>query len=376
MQTVTPPPHETATADARTAIPPRAPCPVPRHGWWALGQDVVRATADIVRRRPPPPSGREVDDFGCALCQGTEARERFAHDIPAAPDHTVVQCSRCHLAVTHPPPPLAEIPGLYGAAYYGVENAKFGKLTELFVGLFRRARLRALRLMRVPTGDVLDLGCARGLFLQALESRGYRGFGTELSEHSARAARKRLGDERVHIGGLQSAGFDDAQFVAITAWQVFEHLPDPAATLRECHRILRPGGALLLAVPNIDSWQARWAGAEWFHLDVPRHLYHYSPDTLRRLLEQHGFEVEHTSHHNLEQNPFGLLQSALHRLGRPHLGLYDVLRGKLDPSRRSLGQRLWRYGAYLAMFPFAAAVSFAWSAFGRGATFTVLARRT
>ena len=74
--------------------------------------------------------------------------------------------------VTHPPPSLAEIPGFYGTAYYGVENAKFGKLTELFVRLFRRARLRALRLMRVRAGDVLDLGCGRGLFLRALQARG------------------------------------------------------------------------------------------------------------------------------------------------------------------------------------------------------------
>jgi len=286
-----------------------------------------------------------------------------------------VQCDRCAVAFLHPTPARADIPGFYGLSYYGEENAKFGPFTERFILLFRLARVRALRSVGVRTGRVLDLGCGRGMFLKVLQGRGFDVYGTELDESAARSARQQVGAHRIHTSAIEDLPLPAGHFDAITAWQVFEHLPDPSGTLDACHRLLRPNGSLLLSVPNVASWQARWAGAEWFHLDVPRHLYHYCPDSLTALLERHGFRVETISHYSLEQNPFGLLQSALHRLGAPHMGLYNLVRGPLDRQERSRLQRLPFYAAYLAAFPIVAFVSYCWSALGSGATFTVLARR-
>ena len=156
-------------------------------------------------------------------------------------------------------PSPEDVPAFYESEYYGVENAKFGALTEFFVHLFRRARVRAIRRAGIADGRVLDIGCARGLFLSRLRRLGYEPHGTELSEDSARGARARIGSDRVRVGMLQDCAFGTAMFRAITAWQVFEHLPEPGAALDECHRILQPGGSLILAVPNVDSWQARWS---------------------------------------------------------------------------------------------------------------------
>ncbi len=372
---VTPVPTAAPAPKAPPIAPVRPAKPEAPHGWGVAIRDVLRATRQVLKRESLRASGSAVAEFACALCSSRSGRELFEASIPDARGRDLVQCDECGLVMTWPMPAPEEIPDLYDNGYYGVENAKFGSVTEAFVRVFRFARLRVMRIMKVPVGDVLDLGCGRGVFLQSLEAKGYRAFGTELSDESARSARRRLGDDRVRTGSLQSAGFDDEQFVAITAWQVFEHLHDPADTLDECYRILKPGGALLLGVPNVESWQARWAGSEWFHLDVPRHLYHYGPTTLTQMLAKHGFEVERTSHYNLEQNPFGLLQSFLHRLGRPHMGLYDLLRGPVHPTRRSLFMRTWRYAIYLAVFPFAAAASTLWSLRRSGATFTVLARK-
>lgn len=265
------------------------------------------------------------------------------------------------------------IPSLYGEEYYGTENKKFGPLTEAFVFLFRIARLRAVYLTGVRRGAILDLGCGRGLFLRIMERVGFVAWGTELDESSARAARQR--GVQVRTGPLAGCDFDAGQFDVITAWQVFEHFRDPDAVLRECHRILRPGGALIMSMPNIESWQARWAGASWFHLDMPRHLFHYSPDTIKAMLAAQGFRLERISHCSLEQNPFGLLQSALHRLGGSHLGLYRLLRGPADRRERARARRLPLLAAYLAAFVPAAAISTFWSLLRSGATFTVLARR-
>ena len=130
-----------------------------------------------------------------------------------------------------------------------------------------------------------------------------------------------------------------------------------------------------MSMPNIESWQARWAGASWFHLDLPRHLFHYSPVTITAMLEAHGFRVDRISHYSLEQNPFGLLQSALHRLGGTHLGLYRLLRGPVNRRERARMRRLPLLAAYLVAFVPAAAISTVWSLLRSGATFTVLARR-
>ena len=84
-------------------------------------------------------------------------------------------------------------------------------------------------------GRILDIGCARGLFLKTLERVGHTAYGTELSEESARTARALVGEDRIRVGPLVDCGFDEGQFDAVTAWQVFEHLHDPAETLAELH---------------------------------------------------------------------------------------------------------------------------------------------
>jgi len=340
-------------------------------------RDLMRATYGALLRIPRSATGIPLaTPFRCLLCEGRRAHELFPEAIPESRGFHVVRCDDCGLVATHPVPAPEDIPGFYGGEYYGEQNQKFGRLTETFITLFRFARRRALRLAGVRHGGtLLDVGCGRGRFLSIAARAGYVVYGTELTDESARAARHTVGEDRVRVGTLARCGFAPGRFDAVTMWHVFEHLPDPGETLDECHRLLRPGGTLVLSVPNIESWQARWAGGSWFHLDMPRHLVHYSPETLTAMLARHGFRIEALSHFSLEQNPFGLLQSGLHQIGRPHFGLYRLLRGPLDRHHRSRARRLPGYLAYLAAFPVAAVVCYAGSILRSGATFTAIARR-
>jgi SAM-dependent methyltransferase len=105
----------------------------------------------------------------------------------------------------------------------------------------------------------------------------------ELVEPAAAYCRDSLGLPVV-TGDLLEAGYPADHFDAITLWNVFEHLYDPAATLRELSRILKPGGLLAMAVPDVGSLDARLFGPAWAGYDVPRHLYTFSRETLDRML--------------------------------------------------------------------------------------------
>jgi SAM-dependent methyltransferase len=125
---------------------------------------------------------------------------------------------------------------------------------------------------------------------------------------------------------LEAAHIYDASLGAITLWHVLEHLDDPGGALARLRAWLRPGGILLLGVPNLDSLQARLGGPHWFHLDVPRHRTHFTAAGIERLLERSGFGVVRTGHVLLEHNPFGLWQSLVSRATPTGSWLYHALK--------------------------------------------------
>jgi SAM-dependent methyltransferase len=257
----------------------------------------------------------------CPVCDAREARPRFAIEGLAA---QVVVCDGCGLGRTHPLPSAAELAAFYPPEYYGDLGSKFRAPIELLVRLVGTRHVRFLASGLPRGGRVLDVGCGRGVVLGELADRGFEAHGVEISEAAARGA-----DPRAEIriaAELAAAGYPEAYFDGVIIWHVLEHLRDPGGTLRAVHRVLRPGGRLVVAVPNFASLQARWAGPAWFHLDLPRHLYHFPLSGLRRLLERHAFECVSEHHFSLRQNPFGWIQSWLNRrAGLPRNGLYTLL---------------------------------------------------
>jgi 2-polyprenyl-3-methyl-5-hydroxy-6-metoxy-1,4-benzoquinol methylase len=212
------------------------------------------------------------------------------------------------------------------------------------------------------------------VLLGPLADRGFEAHGVEMSADAVLGA-----DPRASIRiapDLAAAGYEAGSFDQIVMWHVLEHLRDPRAMLEQCHRILAPGGRLVVAVPNFSSWQARLAGPGWFHLDAPRHLYQFPLAALRRLLERCGFECQRDHHFSLRQNPFGWIQSLQNRLDgeRPNR-LYTAIYSGSQPSGEhpsfALGVALWLgLGALPAL-----ALSVAGSICRSGATVHVVATR-
>jgi SAM-dependent methyltransferase len=115
-------------------------------------------------------------------------------------------------------------------------------------------------------------------------------------------------------------------FDVVTLWQVMEHMYDPSATIRRIHAILRPGGTLVIAVPNAASVQAMLFRSRWYHLEVPRHLFHFTPASLTSFVEREGFRVRAFEFRSREHNGAGILGSLM-RLSPPNESLiHKVLR--------------------------------------------------
>jgi SAM-dependent methyltransferase len=275
----------------------------------------------------------------CPVCRSEEARPKFAVEGVTGP---VVVCVDCGLGRFHPSPDSDEVRALYPDEYYGEPGTKFQPLIESLVRIVGTRHIGFLSRDLAPGAKVLDVGCGRGVLLGELANRGFEVHGQELSAEAARGA-----DPRAEIriaAGVAEAGYDDASLDEVIIWHVFEHLPDPRGSLEAVHRALKPGGRLVIAVPNFGSAQARWTGAAWFHLDLPRHLYHFPASALRSLLDQVGFEVLSEHHFSLRQNPFGWMQSVLNRFpGLPRNGLYALLhrRGSSDAPPFDARTRFW-----------------------------------
>jgi SAM-dependent methyltransferase len=98
----------------------------------------------------------------------------------------------------------------------------------------------------------------------------------------------RQAGRRVELGHLLDRGYADAEFDSISMYHSLEHTPQPLLMLRECARILKPGGQLTVAVPNIEALNARLFGRQWSHLSLPHHLQHFTKRTLERVAERGG----------------------------------------------------------------------------------------
>jgi 2-polyprenyl-3-methyl-5-hydroxy-6-metoxy-1,4-benzoquinol methylase len=194
-------------------------------------------------------------------------------------------------------------------------------------------------------GRVLDVGCGSGGYLAFLSGLGWRCDGVETGEKSRTYARTVLGLD-VRNGPLESCRYPDASFDVVTLWHVIEHLPDPAGTLREIRRILKPDGQLYLRTPNVQSWEAVWFRGHWYGLDPPRHLCLFSPETLERALRESGFSVTrmNNNYHVVDCSRsvlYGLRTRALDgpaRLLAATMFAWEGLLTVLMPVRRLLGR--------------------------------------
>lgn len=222
------------------------------------------------------------------------------HDrmLGSAAEFSVVGCRACRLASTLPrlrPDQFAEYyPDDYNA--YRPAEAPDSAGIKKAGTLLDRLRLQAIirfgpyrPLGRRRPGRMLDVGCSTGDLALTFGREGWSVEGVEPSEAACRYAE--AAGLLVHHGTLDDAPWQGPTFDAIVFNHSLEHVPDPAATLRQAASLLREGGMLGVGVPNFGCWQRRLFGNLWYQLDLPRHLQHFDPATLTALMRAAGLRV-------------------------------------------------------------------------------------
>ena len=230
-----------------------------------------------------------LEDTNCPLCASASSREILrACDLNTLlpGEFPLVRCAECGMVYVNPRPAPEELERFYPRHYWAPppeegRRAFCDRATRRSIGLLART---------YPGGRVLDVGCGVGTAAALMREAGLRPVGLEPSEYACRVARERYGLE-VICGYLGDAGLPERSFDAVTFFDVLEHVYDPVKELADARRLLNSGGLVVVKVPNIEALQARVFGRWWYCLDVPRHLNHFSPATLRRALEMAGFEV-------------------------------------------------------------------------------------
>jgi len=275
------------------------------------------------------------NDTSCLLCGANNLREMHS-DIHAEDDSQfdILECDSCRLAVVNPILSTDALSAYYPDIYYSYQEMGEGARSTNFVtndsvGIYdkisRYIRTKTYQFHYLPLppnllslkkrfwmntvaliggfrfgfplppqkgGRILDVGCGDGFFLNAIKDRGWEVHGMEISKEAVKSA-KIKGLENVIYGTLDNAPYPENHFDVIRLWSVLEHLHDPVKTLRIAQRLLKQEGILILQVPNYKGAVARWTGHGWSAWDVPRHLYHFSHQSMDILLEKSGYETIH-----------------------------------------------------------------------------------
>lgn len=266
----------------------------------------------------------------CSVCANAEVnRHAILFEIKEDNDRTyeIRKCSNCQSIYTYFNRPL-NIEIYYDEKDYTVRDTQktiFYKIQEYEYGLVLN---KIKKLLTLPDLTLLDFGCGKGLFLQFAKKFGFEGKGIESSKPRANYAKTHFGLE-VNTDYYSEGKAFDKNFTLVTLFHVLEHITLPISTLTNLVKDnLEEGGILVIEVPNMQSWQSKWAGKRWLHLDVPRHLTHFTSQSLATAIKQSGCSILKEEYFSFHLGIIGMTQTIFSWFGYKGFLIGDIKQRK------------------------------------------------
>ena len=230
----------------------------------------------------------------CLVCGSDSLIEHFSatDSLVSGDSFRIMGCSDCGFVFTSDPPDEKNIGTYYMSENYISHTDRKRNLTEVLYHFARRFMLRkksrlVAHVCRKKNGTLLDIGSGTGYFASYMKEKGWSVKGVEINDRARDFSVSHFGLDVIPPEMISS--LPDRSFDCITLWHVLEHFYNPDQWMQEIHRLLKDDGRCILALPNIASADSKRFRNSWAALDVPRHLWHFAPDTLFKFIERHQF---------------------------------------------------------------------------------------
>ena len=267
----------------------------------------------------------DAENNTCRLCGGT-GQQAVLHDISTRDNDRFAlnQCDNCSLVTTYPMPSEKMLQQYYDRDYWQSGQLKNSPSIETLYRLRMAPIVSAIRKYTTHDSKILDWGCGDGSFIRLLRNFGLHCFGIDTYKRD-------LNDPQISSTTIEKADFPDGYFDIITCFHVLEHLADPLTSVKHALVLLKTGGLIITEVPNLDSLGFRTFKRRWQPLEIPTHLNHFTPATLRKVFEAAGkIQIVKTEFFSHRISPSALVLSAFpslspRRTRKKYKGRYPLL---------------------------------------------------
>jgi 2-polyprenyl-3-methyl-5-hydroxy-6-metoxy-1,4-benzoquinol methylase len=247
-----------------------------------------------------------MEYINCIICNRNDSEQfltgRDFRYNTSEETFTIVKCKRCGLLYVNHRPTKDEIGQYYPDNYRTRETLKSAVQIENKIKKYYKTKRSRLFFKNpwyidLPIGTtVLDIGCGAGELLLRLKELGCNAYGIDVDEITSKYLSKTMNLKVINCDIDNGTQFQADFFDVIIMQHSLEHVHNPLNVLTEVSRIIKPKGILIIGVPNIDSYISQVTRENWGDLDIPRHLFHFTPSTISALLNTVGFSIETIQH--------------------------------------------------------------------------------
>ena len=285
----------------------------------------------------------------CPLCNESYFNQKVecTDYLVSKEKFSVLECINCGMLFTNPVPELKELFKYYQSENYTSHHLRKYTPAGFVYDTIRRINIRnKYKLVKSHSqhNRIIDYGCGTGEFLQYLQNNGFVAKGIEPNEKARRYA---FQQNQVPVGDLEDFKIlETKSFGIVTLWHVLEHVYNLSETIMKIRDVLTDDGTLIIAVPNPSSFDAAHYGHFWAAWDTPRHLYHFTPPVLKKLITRAGFEPVNFYPMKFDSYYVSLL-SEKNMFGKSRI--FQAIRTGYR-SNKIAGDQPEKYSSYIAVF--------------------------